>query len=66
MIFRNPESMIMIQPRMDSTNRFKLAIGKAGYFKGIVNPQMRVVKNGTNRTVMTTHTIADVFLGTVH
>jgi hypothetical protein len=52
----------MIQPRrIDSTNRFKLAIGKAGYFKGIVNPQMRVLESGTNRTGLTPHTIADVF-----
>jgi hypothetical protein len=52
--FQNPDSN-------GSKNHFKLARGTADYFKGIVNPQMRVVESGTNRTVMTSQTIADVF-----
>ncbi len=46
----------------DSSRIFGLERMFVEWFKDIVQPNMRGVKRGTIRTVMTSYTIADVFL----
>ncbi len=42
----------------------KILLSTSCLIKDIVQPKKRGVKRGTIRTVMTSHTIADVFLNT--
>jgi hypothetical protein len=50
-----------ISREMGLTTLVAILSQRGNKFKGIVQPKKRGVERGTIRTVMTSHTIADVF-----